>query len=73
MYQAGFLQLITIDSNMKEQLIKLWEEKIAITETLIEKQDKTKEWSGDMLAIMIARKNQLQECINDLNKATNQQ
>jgi len=53
---------------MIEDVIKLWGEKISILERLIEANDNAKEWGADMLAIMIARKNQLQECIDDLKK-----
>lgn len=51
--------------NKTNNLIELWEEKIGIIENLI-----TFHKCDDvMLGIMIARKNQLIECIEDFKKA----
>jgi len=50
------------------ELIAMWEEKIKILSTLIDAHDNTNEFNRDMLAIMIARKNQLLECIDDFKK-----
>jgi len=52
-----------------KDLIKFWEEKIYLLEVLIAANDKTTEHGGDMLAIMIGRKNQIEECIKDLKDA----
>lgn len=49
-------------------LIALWEEKIKILSNLIDAHDNKNEFDRDMLAIMIARKNQLIECIEDFKK-----
>lgn len=54
---------------MNTAIIELWEEKISILEKLISAHDKTSgEFAGDLLAIMIGRKNQLEECIKDFKK-----
>ena len=49
-------------------LIAMWEEKIKILSTLIDAHDNKNEFDRDMLAIMLARKNQLFECIEDFKK-----
>ena len=50
------------------ELIKIWEYKIMVLSELITAHTNKNEFSGEMLNIMIARKNQLIECMEDFKK-----
>ena len=50
------------------ELIKIWEYKIMVFSELITAHTNKNEFSGEMLNIMIARKNQLIECMEDFKK-----
>ena len=63
-----FTYILGLNSNLLMELIALWEEKIKILSNLIDAHDNKNEFDRDMLAIMIARKNQLIECIEDFKK-----
>ena len=50
------------------ELLALWEYKVRVLSDLINAHSNKTEFADEMLAIMIARKNQIIECIEDFKK-----
>jgi len=50
------------------ELLALWEYKVRVLSDLINAHSNKTEFADEMLAIMIARKNQIIECMEDFKK-----